>query len=665
MRADRGIVAALAAFAAWAVATEAEAQVALAVDTDNRDDVIRFYLEAYLADEGYHAYHGWTGSVANCEAGTVSQALHDATIRRVNYFRAMAGLNADIALSGALNGACQEAALMMAYNNTLRHDPPASWPCYTAAGANAALASNLSSGFITPHYGPGAIVGQIADDGTGNEAAPHRRWILFSGAPAEFGHGSIPPSPIVGSPGETNTAMALHVLGNPSPSASMQRDFVAWPPPGYAPYEFAFARWSFGIPGAEVGKASVTVTKGGAEVPVSIVHRGGTTGDPSIVFEPSGFPLTAPPPEDLTYRVTVSDIGGTQASSYSYSVTLINAGSLSAPALAGPELIYIGYPSDFTFANSGTADAHELRIATASTAPWEEGAEATPIPQVLDLTSPSYPLTSATLASAGERSFHLVADGDIIEVDRDIYLTPESTLHFAHRFRYVGMGMRLLAEIESPPGTWSSVWHRYGRHGYDVIDGDWDREWTTESVSLAAFAGGTARVRFRYIWENGPDWTPLPGDILDELGAFVDSVKVTDALELQVAAVQAISAEADSVTFDPAEPGEYWLQLRAMVAGEWSPHGQPKVVQVLDSTPPTLNVLAAGFDAAGGFAIDAGADAFSSVWVERSEDGKTWATVVEASVSDLGDGVTRFTVPPANGDALYRLQATSGGVVLE
>jgi len=46
-----------------------------------------------------------------------------------------------VAFSSALSAKAQEAALMMARNETLSHGPPSSWACYTGTGASAAVSA--------------------------------------------------------------------------------------------------------------------------------------------------------------------------------------------------------------------------------------------------------------------------------------------------------------------------------------------------------------------------------------------------------------------------------------------------------------------------------------------------------------------------------------------
>ena len=56
----------------------------------------------------------WTGSTANCDPGNVPQAVHDAVIKRINYFRKITGLNYNCTLDASLIPAQQRTALMMA-----------------------------------------------------------------------------------------------------------------------------------------------------------------------------------------------------------------------------------------------------------------------------------------------------------------------------------------------------------------------------------------------------------------------------------------------------------------------------------------------------------------------------------------------------------------------
>ena len=117
---------------------------------------------------------GWTGSVAGCNAGTTSAAHQTATLDTVNFFREFVGLT-NVSFNATYSAKAQQAALMMQANNQLSHNPPTSWTCYTADGAQAAGSSNIALG---TNNGPNAVRLYMIDPGSGNTAAGHRRWVL-------------------------------------------------------------------------------------------------------------------------------------------------------------------------------------------------------------------------------------------------------------------------------------------------------------------------------------------------------------------------------------------------------------------------------------------------------------------------------------------------------
>jgi len=123
----------------------------IAVDTTNRSNVVAFFNNVYLPSTNVPI--GWTGSISGCVPGITGQAYTDATVQRVNYYRAMAGLPANIVLNTSLTDLGltpstedQSAALMMSAQNALSHAPPTNWACYTALGAQAAGKSNIALG---------------------------------------------------------------------------------------------------------------------------------------------------------------------------------------------------------------------------------------------------------------------------------------------------------------------------------------------------------------------------------------------------------------------------------------------------------------------------------------------------------------------------------------
>ncbi|MHC1706977.1 MAG: Ig-like domain-containing protein [Bacteroidales bacterium] len=273
-----------------------------------REQVLAAYQSQYLGSN--LANCGWTGNVANCDAGGVSQDSHDKVVQRINYYRRLVGLPGDITLDATKNAKCQKAALIMKANNQLSHFPPNSWTCWTVDGNDAAGNSNIALGMHSVH----AVTGYIDDFGASNKAVGHRRWLLYSKAKV-MGDGS------------TDNSNAIWVMGNSSnPLPSSMPEFVAYPPKGYVPGPLVFDRWSFSIPNADFAAATVTMKDGsGQNVTLTIINREEGYGDNTVVWEPDGINTNGP--NDVSYTVTVGavKVGGTDKS-FTYTVTVVQPG---------------------------------------------------------------------------------------------------------------------------------------------------------------------------------------------------------------------------------------------------------------------------------------------------------------------------------------------------
>jgi hypothetical protein len=280
----------------------------LSVDTQDRADVVRFWSVVYRASENVEM--NFTGNVSTCDPGTTSPLFKLAVLRRINWFRAMAGLPGDIVLDDELNQKCQAAALIMAAQGALSHFPPSNWSCYTPAGDEAAGAANLHL-TTSPNLSASLVDGYIEDPGQFNDVVGHRRWLLFT-RQRVMGTGSV---------SGTNSANAIWVIGQFGTGPSRNH---SWPPAGYVPYQVVYPRWSFSSPNADFSQATVTMTRGGSPISLSLNPVEVGFGDNTIIWEPSGIPSTAPS-SDTSYEVTISNVlvGGSPMQ-FKYTVILID-----------------------------------------------------------------------------------------------------------------------------------------------------------------------------------------------------------------------------------------------------------------------------------------------------------------------------------------------------
>jgi uncharacterized protein YkwD len=275
------------------------------------------FIQQFLTSE--NVSHEWTGNKNNCTPGTTSQAFRDAVLRRVNYFRVMAGVPAVKSLNTDYNSKAQAAALMMSANNTLDHTPPSNWTCYSNDGSVGAGKSNLALGAT----GPGAISLYIRDPGSSNTAVGHRRWILYPQT-QYMGTGDIPSTA-----GSASNALYVFDTHLSDPRPTTRERFVAWPPAGYVPYQVVYPRWSFSYPGASFSQTMVTLSVNGSPVGVTIYAPSyNTYGENTLVWNIDGmtdWSAWPKPGADTVYTVALYNVSiGGILQNFTYTVTIFD-----------------------------------------------------------------------------------------------------------------------------------------------------------------------------------------------------------------------------------------------------------------------------------------------------------------------------------------------------
>ena len=539
------------------------------MDPVNRRDVLAFYHTIYAASENYPADLAWTGSVAGGVAGTTGAAFKEDVRRRINFYRALSALPADITFDATKNSKDQEAALMFARNDALDHFPPAEWIFYTANGAEAAGNSNIAWGT----YGPGSVDAYMRDDGSNNIVVGHRRWLHYSRAQI-MGTGDVPAE------NPYNHANAIWVIGNFKAAPTPQ--FIAWPNRGFVPASLVPARWSLSYPGANFAGATVTMTQGATSVPTTIISNvDDGYGDNTLVWTPTGVPAVVS--VDTPYQVTVAGMSGAGVpTSYTYTVTLFDPNTLGDAATIAGSSTPATTGASYTFNSIAQADAYELRVTTASTAAWTEGAEDAPAPQISATTTGSYLLRQTAVKRTGAKAFQLVFpdfNDQSFEIARDVIPSATSALVFYDLGRYATTTTTLGAEISADGGaTWTSL---FSRAGVGLSSALWDPAFISRNISLAAYAGQIVRVRF-VLRQNVESIVVLTSS---DAGFFIDDIAVTNATQLVNPTTTALPGASTSFTLNTATAGaplvagtSYYLRVRPNVGTRWFSYGPAKIV---------------------------------------------------------------------------------------
>ena len=524
------------------------------VDAQTRNAVVAFYHEVYTESEDDGS--GWTGDVGACDEGTISNSYRDAMLRRINFYRAMCALPANLALDTNWNQACQEAALMMSANIALSHYPPPTWSCWTWDGSNAASHANIALGT----HGTASIDAFIRDPGTGNTACGHRRWFLYP-PQATIGIGSLPDS------NGYYAAAAVWVIGGfgarpPSPVR------VPWPNEGYCPYDLAFERWSFSISNADFTAATVSMQSNGTPITVTQETVAVGYGDNTLVWKVAGFPLPRIS-TDILFTVSVSNILlGAGTTSYTYGVTLIDPYTIpEVITVSGPETPWVSNSTPYSFTAVPCATAYVVRTSRLTPSTWFEGAEAGTnwiSPHVVA----GYTFITNSIKASGTYSFHLAAQWDpqYFSLNRVVRPATNGLLTFKTRMRLATPTQASSAQVSPDEGaSWTTLWTKPGTNG------NMDNVFEAHNLSLGAFTGRSLRIRF--IHES--DGSSYIGTS-DVYGLFVDDIAVSNCQDL--ADPSATVVFTNSFALVASNNNDHLIEAAPILGGYQFGYGIPRLV---------------------------------------------------------------------------------------
>jgi uncharacterized protein YkwD len=260
------------------------------------------------------ALYAMPADIAACQPGVLKPAVTQQVLQILNAVRALHRLP-PATYSAADEPGAQQSALMQAANAQLSHTPPASWRCYTAAGAAASGSSNLYGG-----TGPGLslatdeqiIAGWLTEvQNIIAENVGHRRWLLdpFLGSVA---YGRVAGPYETGSRADAAAIKVFDTAGPAGPTGPLP-DYVAYPFEDYPARLFdTRALLSFGVIANKTSKwANANVDFSNAAITVR--QRGGATLTVSrVAYDTQGYGL----PNNLQFAVS-----GLQAGTY-YDVTI-------------------------------------------------------------------------------------------------------------------------------------------------------------------------------------------------------------------------------------------------------------------------------------------------------------------------------------------------------
>ncbi len=260
--------------------------------TDDRDSESGVCAR-WLADRADMSEGTWSGSVASCDPGDISPEGRANALRLFNLYRWLAHLPA-VETTPTLDAMAQACALLQTANDSLSHDPPESWDCWTELGAEGASTSNISGG-----AGVESVDLYMVD--YGNESTFGHRRIILGNRLGPIGLGSTGPG-------------GSSCMQNMSGTGDAESTFTPWPPAGIVPVEMFRINdwldldqigWSVQSEDIDLSGAEVTVTANGTPVSVSVSVLDGNYGFANALrIVPEGWTTET----NVSYRVVLDGL---------------------------------------------------------------------------------------------------------------------------------------------------------------------------------------------------------------------------------------------------------------------------------------------------------------------------------------------------------------------
>jgi hypothetical protein len=627
------------------------------VDTSSREQVRSFYNAVYTSSSGVPI--GTTADISSCTPGTNSSAFQEAVLRRINWFRAMAGLPASVTLDAGECAQDQAGALIMSANtNLLHYDIPPTWHCFSTDGTNAAANSNLALG----NDGPDAITSFMWDFGLNNYEVGHRRWILYPQTQV-MGTGDVPPQ------GSFDAANATWIFdanyGGPRPAT--RAPYVAWPPAGYVPYQVVYPQWSFALSNADLSAATVSMKSNGVSVAVSVQPYETGFGEDTLVWYPSSldptmfntiFPFGG---TDTVYSITISNvITGAGAQNFSYTVTLFDPAVPGAdyfpPVISGPSQPSVNASNAYacTPVPDPNVTGYQWLTSQSTNGNFFDGAEGG-LANFTATTTPGYSVVTNLAGESGNFCFYLAmpspAADQILQLNELFFPATNTTVSFKSLLGYATPNQIAKVQVSADGGaSWQDIYSQIGSNGSG------ESAFSTRSLSLSNYAATPVLLRFNYHYTGSGSFyyqisTSPPS------GWFFDNIVVTNTA--QVIDLITNATASTNFTFTPTQAANYDIQARALIFYQFPLNGGP-VKQVAAVVGSPMIILSAPVISGGqvqlNFAVTSG-PASTFHLLQADQLGQPWITnTVAALTTNVPGSSYRFTTTNGPAARFYRIK---------
>lgn len=275
-----------------------------------------------------------------------------------------------------------------------------------------------------------------------------------------------------------------------------------------------------------------------------------------------------PVPSATTTR-TVTFTGPELARTLNVSLTLNQnakadcAAAYAAPVVTGSLTPPTSVATTYSFTALPGATGYEWQRASKS-AFASDAADS--LARVAATTTGTYSPLATDVRYSGTGAYHLAhqtAAPQLLTYPDQLLVGPSASVSFRSRLGYAGDGETASLELSQDGGTtWTALYNQTGTNSAG------EASFQARSVSLAAYAGKSVRLRFAYRYNSGSYYPYADAGV----GWYIDEISATNLYGLGAAVTSAVPS-GRSFAFTPASAGTYLLAVRPLTPGRTWPFG--------------------------------------------------------------------------------------------
>jgi hypothetical protein len=244
------------------------------------------------------------------------------------------------------------------------------------------------------------------------------------------------------------------------------------------------------------------------------------------------------------------------------------------PVVSGSAAPGVGIPNTYTFTALGGATGYEWQqVVEADFA--DDAADA--LSRVVVSSTGSYAVLDTGVKYSGTGCYHLAHPTDatqLLTYADPLLVGSSATVTFRSRLGWATTDQTALLEISSNGGTtWQALYTQAG------TDGAGETAFQQRTVSLAAYAGKSVRLRFAFRTE-GSRYTDTNAGV----GWYIDQIDFANLRTLADATTTAVTT-GRNFAFTPPTAGPYLLAVRPLTPGRVWPFGPYLEVTAAPASP--------------------------------------------------------------------------------